>query len=94
MLSTDVREQEPKAALPSPEERKALPEPREPKSGSGARKWIIIAVILLVVGVVVWKIRDNARQQQAETTKMAAAADRPTPVHGCSGAADDRCRST
>lgn len=79
MLTTDVREQEPKAALPSPEERKALPTPEEPK-GSGARKWIIVAVILLVVGVVVWKIRDSTRQQQAETTKMAAAADRPTPV--------------
>jgi multidrug efflux system membrane fusion protein len=79
MSSAQLTEQEPKGALPAPEEQKALPAPEEPQ-GSSARKWIVLLVVLLAVGGAVWKIRDNKVQQDAQSAKMAAAADRPIPV--------------
>jgi multidrug efflux system membrane fusion protein len=54
-------------------------EPEGPK-GSAARKWIVLAVILAVVGAAVWKIRRNAKEQDSVQQIMAAQADRPTPV--------------
>lgn len=79
MSPAQISEQETTPALPAPQPAKALPEPEEPK-GSGIKKWIIAFVVLLVVGVVVWKIRQNTQEQAAEGQKMAAAADRPIPV--------------
>lgn len=70
----------PHAALPAPAAAKGMPAP-EPKSrGSLVRKLLVLLVIVLAVGGVVWKVRANQRQQDAETEKMAAAADRPVPV--------------
>ncbi|HTD96411.1 MAG TPA: efflux RND transporter periplasmic adaptor subunit [Edaphobacter sp.] len=56
-----------------------MPAPEEPK-GSGARKWIVVLVILAVVGAAVWKIRSNSQEQSRTAVKLAAAADRATPV--------------
>jgi len=53
--------------------------PEEPK-GSGARKWIVLLLIVGVVAAAVWKIRSNARQEDSLQLIMAAQADRPTPV--------------
>jgi multidrug efflux system membrane fusion protein len=55
------------------------PLPEEPK-GSALRKWIVLLVILAVVGAAVWKIRQNAKQQNSVQLIMAAQADRPIPV--------------
>lgn len=53
--------------------------PQEPK-GSGARKWIVLLVIVVLVVAAVWKIRSNAQQEDSLQLIMAAQADRPTPV--------------
>ncbi len=87
MSSATTREEElsgheHQAALPAPEAHKALPAATErPKpSGSKARKWIVLSVILLAVGAVVWIIHRNGQKQTAQSQKMEAAANRPTPV--------------
>jgi multidrug efflux system membrane fusion protein len=79
MSSAQVSEQEPQAKLPAPEPQAALPAPEEPQ-GSGARKWIVALVILLVVGAAVWKIHSNTVATNQAAAKMAAAGDRPVPV--------------
>ena len=78
---------EPQAALPAPEPAKALPPPdsvsKEPSGsnkGSLLRKLIVLAVILGAVAAVIWKVRANQQEQQTQSEKMAAAADRPVPV--------------
>src|ERR1700743_239983 len=53
--------------------------PEEPK-GSGARKWIVLLVIVGVVAAAVWKIRINAQQEDSLQLIMAAPAERPAPV--------------
>ena len=84
MSPATTREEElsgraPHAALPAPESHKALPTP-EKSSGSSARKWIVLLVILLVIAGVVWVIHRNGQKQAAQSQKMEAAANRPTPV--------------
>ena len=78
----ELSEREHRAALPAPEPQKALPPATEPpkQTGSNARKWIVLAVILLAVGAVVWIIHRNGEKQAAQSQKMEAAANRPTPV--------------
>ena len=83
MASAQMSEQELKDTPPAPEPHKALPPPEQPETGSrssSARKWIILLVILLVIGAAVWKIRSNTEEQAGQGEKMAAMADRPTPV--------------
>ena len=75
-----IQHHEPQLALPQPEPQKlAEPAPTAQK-GSLLRKVIVAVVILLAIAGVVWKVRANQRQQDAETQKLAAAADRPVPV--------------
>jgi len=56
-----------------------LPAPKRP-TGSTARKWLVLLVILLAIGGVVWVIHRNGQKQEAQSQKMEAAANRPTPV--------------
>lgn len=79
MSSADTSVQESPAKLPPLEPGKALPEPEEPK-GSVMRKVIVVLVILLAVGAAVWKIHNNTITENKTAARMAAAADRPTPV--------------
>jgi multidrug efflux system membrane fusion protein len=76
----ELRGQAPRAELPAAESHKALPAPQKPVSGSKARKWIILLAILLAVAAVVWIIHRNGQKQAAQSQKMEAAANRPTPV--------------
>lgn len=83
MLSAQITEHDSKIESPANEPMVKLPTPDlEPKSpkGSGARKWIVLLVIVAVVGAAVWKIRRNAKEQDSVQQIMAAQADRPTPV--------------
>ena len=77
-----IQQHEPPLALPPPERQKASePSPAPPSSKSSLlRKLVIAAVILLAIAGVIWKVRANQQQQDAETQKLAAAADRPVPV--------------
>ncbi len=76
-----IQQHEPPLALPSPERQTPSDAaPAGPPKGSLLRKLIVAAVLLLAVGFVVWKVRANQRQQEADTQKLAAAADRPVPV--------------
>jgi multidrug efflux system membrane fusion protein len=83
MLSAQINEQDSNVEPPAQEPKLRIPssssEPDEPK-GSGARKWIVLLVIVAVVGAAVWKIRRNAKEQDSVQQIMAAQADRPTPV--------------
>src|SRR5258708_1952773 len=79
MSSAQVTEQETNATLPAPKPQVELPAPEKPK-GSGAQKWIVVLVIVLAVGARVWKIRKNTQEQVTQGERMAAMADRPTPV--------------
>ncbi len=84
MSSASTREeelsgQEYHAALPAPEPHKALPAPGKPANTS-ARKWIVLLVILTAIAAVVWIIHRNGQKQAAQSQKMEAAANRPTPV--------------
>ncbi len=79
MSSAQITEQETSPVLPATAPQRAVPEPERPK-GSGLKKWIVALVILLVVGVAVWKIRQNTQQQNADNQRSQAAADRPVPV--------------
>jgi multidrug efflux system membrane fusion protein len=83
MLSAQMSEQEPPAAKPAVESQKNLsshgPSSEGPK-GFAARKWIVLLVIVAVVGAAVWKIQDNAKQQDSLQQIMAAQAERPTVV--------------
>ena len=79
MSSAQVTEQETNTTLPAPKPQVELPAPEKPK-GSGARKWIVVLVILLAVAAAVWKIRKNTQEQVTQSERMAAMADRPTPV--------------
>ncbi len=75
-----LQQHEPPLALPPPERSQASePRPAPPK-GSALRKLILAAIILLAIAGVIWKVRANQAQQDAEAEKMAAAADRPVPV--------------
>jgi membrane fusion protein, multidrug efflux system len=83
MLSAQMSEQEPPAAKPAVESQRNSSSPRpssEGPKGSAARKWIVLLVILAVVGAAVWKIQDNAKQQDSLQQIMAAQAERPTVV--------------
>ena len=76
-----IQHHEPQLALPPSERpRSAETSPTGGSKGSILRKVVLLAVILLAVAFVVWKVRANQRQQEAETEKLAAAADRPVPV--------------
>ena len=76
-----IQHHEPQLALPSPERQtSAKTAPTGGSKGSILRKIVLLAIILLAVAFVVWKVRANQRQQEAETEKLAAAADRPVPV--------------
>jgi multidrug efflux system membrane fusion protein len=82
MLSTEMSEEKPSAPESMPEPQRAsggVPEP-EPEKGSWIRKAIVVVVILLAVGVAVWKIRKNTSDQNAMAEAMAQAGDQPTPV--------------
>jgi len=83
MLSAQINEQDSNVEPPAQEPKLRIPssssEPDEPK-GSGARKWVVLLVIVAVVGAAVWKIRRNAKEQDSVQQIMAAQADRPTPV--------------
>ena len=73
-----TQQHEPPLALPPPERSQAVaPATRK---GSLLRKLILAAIILLAIAGVIWKVRANQAQQEAETQKLAAAADRPVPV--------------
>jgi multidrug efflux system membrane fusion protein len=81
MSTTQLSEQDSHAALPAPEPQKLLPSSdSDAPKGSGARKWIIVLIILLAVGAAIWKIRKNSQEQAAQSNKLAAAANRPSPV--------------
>jgi multidrug efflux system membrane fusion protein len=47
---------------------------------SGYRKWIVLLVVALIVGVIVWRILESKKADQATAQKAAAAANRPVPV--------------
>jgi multidrug efflux system membrane fusion protein len=79
MSSAQLSEHEPPAALPKATQQTPTVDPNEP-TGSSARKWIIIVLILGVVGAAVWKIRSNSQEQATQNTRTAGAGDRPTPV--------------
>jgi multidrug efflux system membrane fusion protein len=79
MSSAQLTEHESNAGLPASEPPKVSLSPEEP-TGSSARKWIVILVVLLAVGGAIWKIRDNRTQQDAQSAKMAAMGDRAIPV--------------
>ena len=73
-----IQQHEPPLALPPPERSQAAKP--APAKGSVLRKLIVVAIILLAVAGVIWKVHANQAQQEAETQKLAAAADRPVPV--------------
>src|SRR5882757_3650279 len=79
MCPAQISDQETNATLPVPTPQKELPAPEKP-TGSGARKWIVVLVILLAVAAAVWKIRKNTQEQVTQGERLAAAADRPLPV--------------
>jgi multidrug efflux system membrane fusion protein len=79
MSSAQLSEHEPPTALPKAAQQTPTVDPHEP-TGSSARKWIIIVLILGVVGAAVWKIRSNSQEQATQNTRTAGAGDRPTPV--------------
>lgn len=79
MSSAQISEQETNTALPAPKPQMELPAPEKAK-GSGVRKLIVVLVILLAVGAAVWKIHQNTQEQLSQGQRMAAMADRPTPV--------------
>jgi multidrug efflux system membrane fusion protein len=54
--------------------------PKSASSGGALRKIIIVAVLLLFVGVIVWRIHTSNVAQQAENDKSAMQANRATPV--------------
>src|SRR5665213_1242720 len=51
----------------------------QPK-GSWLRKIVLLAIILGVIGIVVWRIEASKAETAATANKAAQAADRPTPV--------------
>lgn len=79
MSSAPISEQETKPAYTAAKPLPGLPEPEKPQR-SGARKWIVLLVIALVVGAAVWKIRQNTQEQTVKGQGMSAMGDRPTPV--------------
>jgi multidrug efflux system membrane fusion protein len=83
MLSAPMSEQESHVDKPALEPQMDLssrqPPPEKP-TGSAARKWIVLLVILAIVGAAVWKIRRNSKEQDSIQLIMAAQADRPIPV--------------
>jgi multidrug efflux system membrane fusion protein len=54
--------------------------PKSASSGGALRKIIIVAVLLLFVGVIVWRIHTSNVAQQGENDKAAMQANRATPV--------------
>jgi multidrug efflux system membrane fusion protein len=81
MFSAQTKEHESHVDHPEPQTDFSSHQPASnaPK-GSAARKWIVLLVILAVVGAAVWKIRNNAKEQDSVQQIMAAQADKPTPV--------------
>ena len=83
MLSAQTNEREVQVDKSASEPQRGLssrePSPEKPK-GSAMRKWIVLLVIVAIVGAAVWKIRQNAQQQDSLQLIIAAQADRPTPV--------------
>ena len=77
-----IQQHEPPLALPPPERQNPLNPPAAASSSKGSlvRKLVVVAAILLAIAAVIWKVRANQQQQDAETQKLAAAADRPVPV--------------
>ncbi len=74
-----LQQHEPPLALPPPERQTTPPASSAPR-GSLLRKLLVAAVIVLVIAGIIWKVRANQQQQEADTQKLAAAADRPVPV--------------
>lgn len=54
--------------------------PKSASSGGALRKIVIVAVLLLFVGVIVWRIHTSNVTQQNENDKAAMQANRATPV--------------
>lgn len=79
MSSADTSVQESPAKLPPSDSGSPLIEPEQPK-GSIVRKILVVVIILAAIGAAVWKIHANNAAENATAAKMAAAADRPTPV--------------
>ncbi|MDE1163462.1 MAG: efflux RND transporter periplasmic adaptor subunit [Acidobacteriaceae bacterium] len=51
-----------------------------PRHGGSGRLWIVLLIILLVIGVIFWRIHSNNAATKKEAAKAEAAANRPTPV--------------
>lgn len=79
MSSAPISEHETKPAYPAAKPLPGIPEPEKPQR-SGARKWIVLLVIAVVVGAAVWKIRQNMQEQTVKGQRMSSMGDRPTPV--------------
>lgn len=79
MSSADTSLQESPAKMPPSGAGSAPSEPEQPQ-GSIFRKILVVLVIVLAIGAAVWKIHNNTVAENATTAKLAAAADRPTPV--------------
>ena len=62
--------------------REPLPEGTLPEEAKGSvlRKIIVLLVIAAAIGLAVWKIRNNAKQQDIVATMMAGQADQPVPI--------------
>jgi len=52
----------------------------QPPKGSWLRKIIVLAILLGVIGIVVWRIRAGNAETAATNNRAAQAANRPTPV--------------
>src|SRR5580704_12144034 len=53
---------------------------KQPAKGSWLRKIILLAILLGIVGIVVWRIHASNVETAATNNKAAQAANRPTPV--------------
>jgi multidrug efflux system membrane fusion protein len=52
----------------------------EPVSGSGVRKYIVIAVLLLLAVIIGWRLKNSRAEQQNMLDQAAAQANQPVPV--------------
>ncbi len=79
MSSADTSLQESPAKTPPSGLGSIQSEPEQPK-GSIVRKILVVLIIVAAIGAAVWKIHSNTVAENATTARLAAAADRPTPV--------------
>lgn len=88
--SPDASEHEPEHALPAPRTQKLLPahateDAGQPSRGGNSRGSIwrklgLLLLLLAIAAIVIYKIRANKAETNAETQKTVAAANRPVPV--------------